>query len=70
VSQLGRDLHLDPTLLATRTDIEALLTGDANGRLTQGWRSEVIGDDVQRLVSGEVALKFDGKGRLALTDVA
>jgi ribonuclease D len=69
VSQLGRDLHLDPTLLATRSDIEALLRGDATGRLTSGWRSEVIGDDVQRLVSGQVALKFNGKGRLALTDV-
>ena len=47
----------------------ALLRGDGEARLTQGWRAEFIGDDLRRLVAGHAALSFDGKGGLRLIDL-
>jgi ribonuclease D len=68
ISQLSRKLQIDTTLLATRADVEALLRGDKSARLTQGWRADVLGQDIQRLVEGRAALSFDGKGALVLED--
>jgi ribonuclease D len=69
VSQLARQQRIDTTLLATRADLVALLRGDAGARLAHGWRAEVLGDDVKRLVAGEAALSFDGRGSLRLIDL-
>jgi ribonuclease D len=66
VSQLGRDLEIDPSLLATRNDIEAVLRGDDDARLAIGWRSEVMGQPIRDLVEGRAALAFEGDGRLVL----
>jgi ribonuclease D len=66
VSQLARDLRIDASLLATRADLHALLRGDPSGRLAHGWRSELLGEPIRRLVSGEAALGFDGRGGLTL----
>jgi ribonuclease D len=68
VGQLGRQLHIDSTLLATRADIEALLRGDERARLAHGWRAEVLGQDIRRLVEGRAAIAFDGRGGLVLED--
>ena len=68
ISQLSRQLHIDTTLLATRADVEALLRGDETARLTVGWRADVLGQDIRRLVEGRAALSFDGKGGLVLED--
>lgn len=70
VAQLARDEHLDPALLATRADIVAFLRGDEDARLASGWRRELVGDGISRLVSGRSGLTFDGNGGLVLTDVA
>jgi ribonuclease D len=66
VSQLGRNLAIDTTLLGTRSDIEALLRRDAGARLAEGWRAELVGEPIRRLVDGEAALAFDGGGVLVL----
>lgn len=68
VGQLGRTLGIDTTLLATRADIEALLRGVEDARLTTGWRAEVLGEDIRHLVAGRAAIAFDGNGRLVLED--
>lgn len=60
VAQLGRDLDIDPTLLATRADVQALLREDTEARLARGWRAELVGVPVRKLVAGEAALAFDG----------
>ncbi len=69
VSQLARHQQIDTSLLATRADLIALLAGAADARLAHGWRAEVLGDDVKRLVAGEAALSFDGEGGLQLIDL-
>jgi ribonuclease D len=70
VSQLANDERLDPALLATRADIVAFLRGDAGARLATGWRHELVGEGIRRLVAGEAGLTFDGQGRLRLTTVS
>lgn len=69
MSELARTEQLDTSLLATRADLVALLRGDPDARLLSGWRAEVVGDDVRRLVEGRAALTFDGQGKLRLIDV-
>jgi ribonuclease D len=70
VSQMARQEKIDTTLLATRADLVALLRGDSDARLASGWRSELLGDGIRRLVAGRAALTFDGQGGLRLVDVA
>jgi ribonuclease D len=70
VGQLARDERIDPALLATRADIVAFLRGDESARLGAGWRHELVGDGIRRLVGGEAGLTFDPEGRLRLHTVA
>jgi ribonuclease D len=66
IGQLARDLRIDASLLATRSDLHALLRGDPEGRLSEGWRAELLGEPIRQLVSGDAALAFDGRGGLVL----
>jgi ribonuclease D len=66
VSQLARDERIDTALLATRADIVAVLRGDDDARLASGWRSELLGDGIRRLLGGDAGLTFDPEGRLEL----
>ncbi len=68
LGQLSRELEIDPALLATRSDIEAILREEDDARLGRGWRAEVAGDDIRRIVSGAAALALDGVGGLVLED--
>ena len=70
VGQLARDERLDPALLATRADIVAFLRGDDDARLGTGWRNELVGDGIRRLVGGKAGLTFDPEGRLRLHAVS
>lgn len=66
ISQFGREKSLDPTLLATRADIEAFLRGDSDARLNFGWRSELLGVPIGDLVAGKASLAFDADKGLVL----
>jgi ribonuclease D len=59
VNQLAHDRQLDPSLLATRADVEALVRGDDDARLAVGWRAELAGGPIRRLVAGDAALAFE-----------
>jgi ribonuclease D len=69
IADLARKQRVDTALLATRADLVALLRGDRDARLLQGWRAELVGDGVQRLIEGRAGLTFDGRGGLKLIDV-
>lgn len=69
VGQLARDERIDNGLLATRADIVAFLREDDDARLSSGWRAEMLGDGIRRLVSGRAGLTFDPSGRLTLRPV-
>lgn len=66
IAQLARDARIDTALLATRSDLVHFLRGDEDARLRCGWRSEVVGENVRRLVSGTAALAFEPQGTLVL----
>jgi ribonuclease D len=69
VSQVARDSRIDTALLATRADLIAILRNDPDARLAGGWRAQMLGDDITRLVDGRAAITFDGQGSLKLIDV-
>jgi ribonuclease D len=69
VSQVARSSRIDTALLATRADLVAVLRNDPDARLANGWRAELLGDDISRLVDGRAAITFDGAGALKLIDV-
>ena len=68
VSQRARDLELETSLLATRADLEDLLRGVPDARLTKGWRAEIVGEPIRRLVEGEATLAFDRQVGLVLEE--
>jgi ribonuclease D len=69
VSQRARELDLETSLLATRSDLEQLLRGDGDARLNHGWRAEIVGEHIRSMVAGHKALVFRrGKG-LELVDL-
>lgn len=65
-TQVARDLEIELSLLATRSDLEALLRGDPDARLAVGWRSAAVGESIRRLLAGEAAIAFDRGGGLSL----
>jgi ribonuclease D len=69
VSQVARDSRIDTALLATRADLIAILRNDPDARLGGGWRAQMLGDDITRLVDGRAAITFDGQGSHKLIDV-
>ena len=69
VGEVARTEKIDATLLATRNDLVSLLRGDPASRLASGWRHELLGDGIRRLVEGRAALTFDGRGGLRLVPV-
>ncbi len=69
VGEVARTEKIDATLLATRNDLVGLLRGDPAARLASGWRHELLGDGIRRLVEGRAALTFDGRGGLRLVPV-
>ena len=68
LSQLGRELRIDTMLLATRSDLSSFLNEDPTSRLARGWRHALLGEPIRRLVAGEFAIAFDGKGGLELEE--
>ena len=65
VRQIAEQLEFDQGLLATRSDIALLVVGEPS-RLDQGWRSDIAGNPIRQLLTGEVSAAFAGDGRLVL----
>ena len=70
ISQVAKAERIDTAMLATRTDLIELLAGEPNARLRTGWRAELLGDGVERLLAGTAGLTFDRQGGLRLVDIA
>jgi len=69
VGELARIHQIDATLLGTRLDILQFLRRVPNARLSQGWRSEIVGRDIDGILAGNMGISFDGKGGLRLVPV-
>jgi ribonuclease D len=66
VAQLAHDAHIDPSLLATRSDLVHFLRGDGHSRISEGWRHGLLGSAIGALVAGDAALAFESSGTLRL----
>lgn len=69
VNQRCRDLQIETSLLATRNDLEELLRGDPGARLATGWRAEIVGEPIRRLVDGSAGLAFCKGSGLVLVEL-
>ncbi|MCJ7672645.1 MAG: HRDC domain-containing protein, partial [Acidimicrobiia bacterium] len=58
-AQIASGEQVDAKLLATREDVKALVNGRP-GRLDDGWRAEMVGDDLHALVAGEAVVRLVG----------
>jgi ribonuclease D len=67
VRQMAGEQGFDTTLLATRADVADLVAG-VPGRLDRGWRRELVGDPLRRLLGGELALAVGPGGGLVLEE--
>ncbi len=70
MSQVAKSEKIDTATLATRADLVAFLADDPSARLATGWRKEILGEGIERLVTGRAALTFDRGVGLRLVDVA
>ena len=69
LAQRASELDLDPAVLATRAELTQLLQG-GKSRIGSGWRAELVGAPLQRLLRGEVALVMcDGGRRIELREL-
>jgi ribonuclease D len=68
LAQRASELDLDPALLATRAELTQMLQ-DRPSRLAMGWRADLVGEPLQRLLHGDAALRLrDGGRRIELDD--
>lgn len=65
-NQLAKQLRVDASLLATRSDISSFFRGEADTRLASGWRHEILGEPLNLLARGELALAVNSEGELDL----
>lgn len=69
IGELARTHEIDSTLLATRQDVDEFVAGSESSRLRHGWRRDIVGTDLGRILEGTAALRFDGRGRLELVEI-
>jgi ribonuclease D len=69
VSQVARTERIDAAILATRADLVAFLARDPDARLCHGWRGELLGEGITRLIEGKAGLTFDRGDGLKLVDI-
>ncbi|PIE33975.1 MAG: hypothetical protein CSA55_01545 [Ilumatobacter coccineus] len=70
VSQVAKAEKIDTAILATRADLVAFLSGAPDARLAHGWRADLLGAGIRRLVSGEAGLTFTPGNGLRLVDIS
>ena len=69
LAQRASELDLDPAVLATRADLNQLFHG-APSRLATGWRADLVGAPIQRLLAGKATVVLrDGGRRVELRDL-
>jgi ribonuclease D len=52
----GIEHALNPAVLATRKQLERLVSGDADVDVMHGWRRKLVGERLQALLNGELKL--------------
>ncbi len=66
LTQIARNEDLDPTLLSTRSDLEAFIGAQGDSRLSTGWRYEMAGEPIKQLLEGSMSVAFEPDSGLTL----
>jgi ribonuclease D len=66
MSQHAGDIEMDPALIGSRADIEALLRRESGALMAVGWRHELVGKPIEMLTDGDAAVAFGADSRLVL----
>jgi len=53
----GNQHDVSPALLASRKQLETLVTGDTDSAVLHGWRAELVGHDLQAVLAGRAMLR-------------
>lgn len=53
----AREHQVSVPTLGSRREVERLLSGDADAALRHGWRAQLVGHDLERLLRGELSLQ-------------
>jgi ribonuclease D len=61
-AQIASGEQVDARLLATREDVKALVNGRP-GRLDDGWRAAMVGNDLHALVTGDAVVRLVSGGK-------
>jgi ribonuclease D len=60
VRKRARENDVAMPLLASRDDMERLAAGECEGSpLLEGWRGAMVGEEIRRLIDGEIALRLE-----------
>ena len=62
----ARSLRIDPALLGSRSDINEIYGGVQGAKLALGWRKEAVGNYIERIISGEIALALASNGDVTM----
>jgi len=57
----AQENNLSPSILATRKDVEKLLTGEGQPALLQGWRRHIAGRILEDILAGQQVLKIQDR---------
>jgi hypothetical protein len=62
ITQRAGEMRLEPALLATRADLAELLNND-DGRLSHGWRCDIVGAPIASMLAGNATIVLREGGR-------
>jgi ribonuclease D len=51
--------EIAPTAVASRKDIEKMVSGETDIPLLQGWRNEIVGHHLTAFLNGELTISTD-----------
>lgn len=66
MNQFAKDIRIDTAMIGSRSDIEDFVRDPKVGRLSKGWRYDLVSQPILQLLEGDAALAFDGEGRIVV----
>ncbi len=60
------ECQINPTVLATVKDIQKLISSAHDSMLTRGWRAEIVGNDLDAILAGQLCLRVSNRKLLTM----
>ena len=69
VRQRGLEHGVAPSLLASASDLEAIIADDPEAALRNGWRARLVGNELSALLAGQLSVHVE-EGRIVVKPTA